>query len=85
MDARPERGQVDAWLRAFRNLRPAQVAEAYLMGALWWYSAGVLYPASALKRTASRSSAHPSESRPWGSRAGGSALISRCGTPSRSV
>ena len=39
------------------------------MGALWWYSAGVLYPASALKRTASRSSAHPSESRPWGSRA----------------
>jgi ubiquinone/menaquinone biosynthesis C-methylase UbiE len=33
------------------ELRPAQVAEAQLVGALWWYAASVLYPAKALKRS----------------------------------
>lgn len=33
-----------------RRLGPRQVAEAYLVGALWWYAASVLYPAKALKR-----------------------------------
>ena len=33
-----------------RKLGPKQVAEAYLVGALWGYSASVLYPARALKR-----------------------------------
>lgn len=40
-------------MRATRLLRkagPKQVAEASLVGALWWYSASVLYPARALKR-----------------------------------
>jgi len=31
------------------RLGPRQVAEAYLVGTLWWYSAGVLYPARLLK------------------------------------
>ncbi len=34
----------------FRKLGPRQVAEAYLVGTLWWYSASVLYPARALGR-----------------------------------
>jgi ubiquinone/menaquinone biosynthesis C-methylase UbiE len=33
-----------------RRLRPIQLAEATLVGTLWAYSAGVLYPAKALKR-----------------------------------
>lgn len=33
-----------------RKLRPIQLAEASLVGTLWAYSAGVLYPAKALKR-----------------------------------
>ncbi len=33
-----------------RKLGPRQVAEAYLVGVLWWYSASVLYPARLLKR-----------------------------------
>ena len=33
-----------------RRLRPIQLAEASLVGTLWAYSAGVLYPARALKR-----------------------------------
>jgi ubiquinone/menaquinone biosynthesis C-methylase UbiE len=32
------------------KLGPSQVAEAYLVGALWWYSASVLYPARLLRR-----------------------------------
>jgi ubiquinone/menaquinone biosynthesis C-methylase UbiE len=31
------------------KLGPRQVAEAYLVGALWWYSASVLYPARLLR------------------------------------
>jgi SAM-dependent methyltransferase len=31
-----------------RKLGPRQLAEAYLVGALWWYSASVLYPARLL-------------------------------------
>jgi ubiquinone/menaquinone biosynthesis C-methylase UbiE len=31
------------------KLGPRQVAEAYLVGALWWYSASVLYPARFLR------------------------------------
>lgn len=40
------------WRRArmLRRLGPKQVAEAYLVSALWWYAAGVLYPAKALRR-----------------------------------
>src|SRR5215831_153386 len=38
---------VDAHL--IRKLGPKQLGEASLVGALWWYSAGVLYPAKALK------------------------------------
>jgi len=33
-----------------RRLGPKQVAEAYLVGVLWWYAGTVLYPARALKR-----------------------------------
>jgi SAM-dependent methyltransferase len=33
-----------------RRLGPRQIAEAYLVGTLWWYSASVLYPAKALRR-----------------------------------
>jgi ubiquinone/menaquinone biosynthesis C-methylase UbiE len=32
-----------------RRLGPRQVAEGYLVGVLWWYSASVLYPAKLLK------------------------------------
>jgi SAM-dependent methyltransferase len=32
-----------------RKLGPRHVAEAYLVGALWWYSATVLYPARLLR------------------------------------
>lgn len=35
--------------RLIRKLGPRQVAEAYLVGALWGYSASVLYPTRALK------------------------------------
>lgn len=34
-----------------REIGPPQIAEAHLVGALWWYAASVLYPAKALKRT----------------------------------
>src|SRR5437764_8072782 len=37
-----------------RKLGPRQVAEAYLVGALWWYSASVLYPARLLRRSGVR-------------------------------
>jgi SAM-dependent methyltransferase len=33
-----------------RKLGPRQIVEAYLVGALWWYSASVLYPARTLGR-----------------------------------
>lgn len=36
--------------RLLRKVGPRQIAESYLVGALWWYSAGVLYPARALSR-----------------------------------
>jgi SAM-dependent methyltransferase len=36
--------------RLLRKLGSRQVAEAYLVGALWWYSASVLYPARTLGR-----------------------------------
>jgi len=35
---------------ALRSAGPRQVAEGVLVGALWWYSAAVLYPARFLKR-----------------------------------
>jgi SAM-dependent methyltransferase len=46
----PLRRQVDACLQVVRRFGPAQLAEAHLVGALWWYSASVLYPARALQR-----------------------------------
>jgi SAM-dependent methyltransferase len=46
----PLRRQVDACLEVLRRFGPAQLAEAHLVGALWWYSASVLYPARALQR-----------------------------------
>jgi ubiquinone/menaquinone biosynthesis C-methylase UbiE len=36
-------------VRLFRTLGPRQLAEAQLVGALWWYAASVLYPARALR------------------------------------
>jgi hypothetical protein len=36
--------------RMLGRLGSRQVAEAYLVGTLWWYAAGVLYPAKALRR-----------------------------------
>jgi SAM-dependent methyltransferase len=33
-----------------RRLGPRHVAQASLVGTLWWYAAGVLYPAKALRR-----------------------------------
>jgi SAM-dependent methyltransferase len=44
-----ERG-VRLAVRALGHLGPRQVAEAGLVGTLWGYSAGVLYPAKALRR-----------------------------------
>ena len=37
-------------MSALRRSGPKQLAEAALVGALWWYSASVLYPARLLKR-----------------------------------
>jgi SAM-dependent methyltransferase len=36
--------------RMLRKLGPRQIAEAWLVAALWWYTASVLYPAKALRR-----------------------------------
>jgi SAM-dependent methyltransferase len=36
-------------VRLFRKLGPRQLAEAQLVGALWWYAASVLYPTRALR------------------------------------
>jgi SAM-dependent methyltransferase len=44
------RRYVDAWVQVLRGLGPAQIAEAHLVSALWWYSATVLYPARELRR-----------------------------------
>ncbi len=41
-----------AWM--LRKLGPRQVGEACLVGALWWYTASVLYPAKALRRSGIR-------------------------------
>jgi SAM-dependent methyltransferase len=46
----PLRRQIDAGLQVVRGFGPAQWAQAHLVGALWWYSASVLYPARALSR-----------------------------------
>lgn len=43
-------GAVSRGARILRKLGPRQVAEGYLVGALWWYAASVLYPAKVLKR-----------------------------------
>ena len=40
--------------RIASKLRPRQIPEAYLVGALWWYAATVLHPARALKRSGVR-------------------------------
>jgi SAM-dependent methyltransferase len=40
--------------RVVSRLRPRQIPEAYLVGALWWYAATVLHPARALKRSGVR-------------------------------
>jgi ubiquinone/menaquinone biosynthesis C-methylase UbiE len=37
-----------------RHVGPQQVPEAVLVGALWWYSASVLYPAKVLRRSSPR-------------------------------
>ena len=37
--------------RMLRKLGPRQIAEAWLVAALWWYTASVLYPAKALRRS----------------------------------
>jgi SAM-dependent methyltransferase len=44
------RQHVSRGVSTLRKLGPRQVAEAYLVGTLWWYSASVLYPARLLKR-----------------------------------
>ena len=36
--------------RMLRKLGPRQIAEAWLVAALWWYTASVLYPVLDLKR-----------------------------------
>ena len=43
------RQQVFRGVSTLRKLGPRQVAEAYLVGTLWWYSASVLYPARLLR------------------------------------
>ena len=43
------RQQVFRGVSTLRKLGPRQVAEAYLVGTLWWYSASVLYPAKLLR------------------------------------
>jgi SAM-dependent methyltransferase len=40
---------VSGGVSTLRKLRPRKVAEASLVGALWWYSASVLYPARFLR------------------------------------
>jgi SAM-dependent methyltransferase len=37
------------WISTLRNVGPAQIPEAVLVGGLWSYAAGVLYPARLLK------------------------------------
>ena len=37
-----------------RRVGPQQIPEAVLVGALWWYSAAVLYPAKVLRRTGAK-------------------------------
>ena len=51
---------------ALRKLGPQQVAEAALVGTLWWYSASVLYPAKALKRGGVRVVGGPEGDEPVG-------------------
>jgi SAM-dependent methyltransferase len=40
----------DALVKPLGPIGLAQMAQAHLVGALWWYSASVLYPAKALRR-----------------------------------
>jgi SAM-dependent methyltransferase len=49
-----------------RKLGPRQVAEAHLVGALWWYSASVLYPARFLSRGGLRVVGGPVGEKPVG-------------------
>jgi ubiquinone/menaquinone biosynthesis C-methylase UbiE len=49
-----------------RKLGPRQVAEAYLVGTLWWYSASVLYPARLLRRGGVRLGGGPAGEEPVG-------------------
>jgi SAM-dependent methyltransferase len=56
-------------MRAARLLRkagPRQVAEGALVGALWWYSASVLYPTRALHRHGIRIVGRPEGDEPLG-------------------
>jgi SAM-dependent methyltransferase len=52
--------------RLLRTLGPRQIAEGYLVGALWWYSASVLYPARALRRRGFRIVGQPVGEEPVG-------------------
>jgi ubiquinone/menaquinone biosynthesis C-methylase UbiE len=51
---------------ALRKLGSKQVAEACLVGALWWYSASVLYPAKLLRRRGVRLVGEPVGDEPVG-------------------
>jgi SAM-dependent methyltransferase len=53
-------------VRLPRKLGPRQAAEAYLVGALWWYAASVLYPARALRRGGIRVVGPPVGDEPMG-------------------
>jgi ubiquinone/menaquinone biosynthesis C-methylase UbiE len=45
------RDKVTRSAEILRHVGPQQIPEAALVGALWWYSASVLYPAKVLRRT----------------------------------
>jgi hypothetical protein len=49
-----------------RHVGPQQVPEAVLVGALWWYSASVLYPAKVLRRSSPRLVGPPTGDVPTG-------------------
>jgi SAM-dependent methyltransferase len=45
------RNKIVSRAEILRHVGPQQIPEAALVGALWWYSASVLYPAKVLRRT----------------------------------
>src|SRR4029453_16202667 len=64
-------------VRLFRTLGPRQLAEAQLVGALWWYAASVLYPARALRLGGIRVVGPPVGEEPTGLPRPGLGLTSR--------